>query len=114
MPLCYNVTDLIKELSKSEGRSLIMIDHILKDPASWCLFDEAYDVNVAMISQQQFSAAKAQLGSASANIVYTKLEFPILEHIGNWKVTVITRSKDGTIVCENGESSPTALLIGLE
>lgn len=114
MPLCHNVTDLIKELSQSEERSIILIDNILKDPASWCFFSGHYDVKPLFVSQEQFLASKSQIGSSSSKTVYSKLQFPILEDIGHWKVTVMIRSKDGTIVCKNGESCPTALLIGLE
>lgn len=114
MPLCHDVSRQIKELVQSPYRSLITIDQVMKDPPSWVYFGHPYDIKNVQISEAQFIATHMGLGSAASDQVYTKNQFPIFEDLGGFKVTVLIRKKDGTIVVSNGESCPTALLIGLE
>ena len=93
-------------------RTLVLID--LKTMVSvYGAFIYPYDQNQSPEAvSQMFDAALFKL-EMTHQPQYTVTDIPIVQYIGRWKVTIVIRNKDNTLVIRDGEQKSIDSYLGV-
>lgn len=107
-----DINPLLNLVRSSDWRTLILVRGQTEFVSG--NFDYPYDQTSSRDAVESLFEESFTAMSSPRQTLFTIEELPIIQHLGKWKITIVTKDASGNVIMKDGTSSNTDGYMGVE